>query len=224
MITIYHLIVKQPQLFFPVRSLFVPHIANSLNKLGVTATAGLDLRLLSVEILQVIFQWEEQATQARRAQDTGEIPKDDSTWLTPLNFRENMVSYLVRLTTGTSDQPSRNTLLPKAFSLLQRIVGPSGWIDVTVGLRFFLRALEQVSYILAPTLPDSSVHRTTFQVTIQTISPLLSQQPKCCKSSLLSSLTRGTWQMAPFYKNLSVKASCRMITVCTKHCNRYLIS
>lgn len=155
MITIYHLIVKQPQLFFPVRSLFVPHIANSLNKLGVTATSGLDLRLLSVEILQVIFQWEEQATQTRKVQDTGDTPKDDSIWLTPLNFRENMVSYLVRLTTGTSDQPSRITLLPKAFSLLQRIVGPSGWTDVTVGLRFFLRSLEQVSYIFFPTLYHS---------------------------------------------------------------------
>jgi len=155
MITIYHLIVKLPHLFFPVRSLFVPHISNSLNKLGVTATAGLDLRLLSVEILQVIFQWEEQATQTRKVQDTGDTPKEDSIWLTPLNFRENMVSYLVRLTTGTSDQPSRITLLPKAFSLLQRIVGPCGWTDVTVGLRFFLRALEQVGYFLFPTLSHS---------------------------------------------------------------------
>jgi transformation/transcription domain-associated protein len=96
MVTIYHLIVKQPQLFFP---------ANSLNKLGA-ATAWLDLHLLSVEILQIIFQWEEQATEARKTQDPEETPKDDTTWLTPLNFRENMVSYLVRLTKGTSDQPS----------------------------------------------------------------------------------------------------------------------
>ncbi|KAF8974524.1 hypothetical protein BDZ97DRAFT_2053099 [Flammula alnicola] len=141
MITIYHLIVKQPQLFFPVRSLFVPHIANSLNKLGINGSAALDSRLLSVDILHVIFDWEEQAMQTTR-KPSDEQPHDDSAWLTPLGLRENMVSYLVRLSTVTHDQPARATLLPKALSLLQLIVGPNGWTDVTVGLRFFSRTLE----------------------------------------------------------------------------------
>lgn len=147
MITIYHLIVKQPDLFFPVRRYFVPHVANSLNKLSVTGSGGLDLRLLSVEILQVIFNWEEQASLASREQKSSDHLNVDS-WLTPLNLRENMVSHLVRLTTGTQDQSSRVSLLPKAFALLQRIVGPNGWTDVTVGLRFFSRALEQASTVL----------------------------------------------------------------------------
>ena len=148
MITIYHLIVKQPDLFFPVRRYFVPHVANSLNKLSVTGSGGLDLRLLSVEILQVIFNWEEQASLASREPRSSDHPNADSTWLTPLNLRENMVSHLVRLTTGTQDQSSRVSLLPKAFALLQRIVGPNGWTDVTVGLRFFSRALEQASIVV----------------------------------------------------------------------------
>ncbi|KAJ3510077.1 hypothetical protein NLJ89_g4881 [Agrocybe chaxingu] len=144
MITIYHLIVKQSELFFSVRSLFVPHIANSLNKLGMTPSASLESRLLSIDILQVIFNWEEQATQAvKLGHAKPEQGGDDSPWLTPLSLRENMVSYLVRLTTGTHDQASRTTLLPRALSLLQSIVGPNGWTDVTVGLRFFSRALEQ---------------------------------------------------------------------------------
>ncbi len=151
MMTIYHLIVKQPRLFFPVRSLFVPHIANSLNKLGMTASAGLESRLLSIDILQIIFDWEEQAAESLREIQVANEQNDDSRWLTPLNLRENMVSYLVRLTTGTHDQPSRVALLPKSFSLLHRIVGPNGWADVTVGLRFFSRALEQVGhYLISP--------------------------------------------------------------------------
>jgi transformation/transcription domain-associated protein len=145
MVTIYHLIVKQPQLFFPVRSLFVPHIANSLNKLGMTPSSSLDSRLLSIDILQVIFDWEEQATQTvKRNSPLAQRPQDDSTWLTPLGLRENMVSYLVRLSTVTHDQQAKNNLLPRALSLLQLIVGPNGWTDVTVGLRFFSRALEVI--------------------------------------------------------------------------------
>ena len=142
MLTIYHLIVKQPQLFFPVRSLFIPHIANSLNKLGMTASSNLESRLLSIDILQVIFTWEERATHASVTTPV----TDDSTYLTPLALRENMVSYLVRLTTIPYDQLARSSFLPKALTLLQLIVGPNGWTDVTVGLRFFARTLEQASF------------------------------------------------------------------------------
>lgn len=143
MITIYHLIVRQPQLFFPVRSMFVPHIANSLTKLGLTPSSGLDSRLLSVDILQVIFGWEEQAAQlVKQGQPPDLSQPGDPLWLTPLNLRENMVSYLVRLSTVVLDPAARMILLPKALSLLQSIVGPNGWADVTVGLRFFSRSLE----------------------------------------------------------------------------------
>jgi len=122
-----------------------------LNKLGMTASAGLESRLLSIDILQIIFEWEEQAAESSKEIQVANEQNDDSRWLTPLNLRENMVSYLVRLTTGTHDQPSRVALLPKSFSLLHRIVGPNGWADVTVGLRFFSRALELVGhYLISP--------------------------------------------------------------------------
>ncbi|KAF9057606.1 hypothetical protein BJ165DRAFT_1520972 [Panaeolus papilionaceus] len=142
MITIYHLMVKQPHIFFPVRSLFVPHIANSLNKLGMAPSVNMESRLLSIEILQTIFKWEEQANQNLKKGSAQIHASDDSTWVTPLGLRENMVSYLVRLATVPHDQITRTTLVPKALALLQLIVGPNGWTDVTVGLRFFSRALE----------------------------------------------------------------------------------
>lgn len=146
MLTIYHLIAKQPELFFPVRSLFIPHIANSLNKLGMTASSNLESRMLSIDILQVLFTWEERATQAVKRDASATTPvADDSKYLTPLALRENMVSYLVRLTTIPYEPAARSSFLPKALALLQLIVGQNGWTDVTVGLRFFARTLEQVS-------------------------------------------------------------------------------
>ncbi|PFH52762.1 hypothetical protein AMATHDRAFT_1809 [Amanita thiersii Skay4041] len=137
-IAIYHLIVKQPQLFYPVRSLFIPHMTNALSKLGLANSSSTETRLLTLDILQVIFSWEEQAIQANAATEV------ESVWLTPLGFRENMVSYLVRLATIPHDQPVKALLVPRTLSLLQMMVGPKGWSDVTVGLRFFSRALEQV--------------------------------------------------------------------------------
>ena len=146
MLTIYHLIAKQPELFFPVRSLFIPHIANSLNKLGMTASSNMESRMLSIDILQVLFTWEERATQAvKQDASATTLVTDDSIYFTPLALRENMVSYLVRLTTIPYEPSARSSFLPKALALLQLIVGQNGWTDVTVGLRFFARTLEQVS-------------------------------------------------------------------------------
>ncbi|KAG6831589.1 hypothetical protein H0H92_009062 [Tricholoma furcatifolium] len=143
-ITIYSLIVKQPDLFYPVRSLFIPHMANSITKLGMSATATHESRLLSIDLLQVIFKWEEQATEAAQSMPSTVDPnKTDLVWLTPLSYRENMVSYLVRLSCGSHEPNARAILIPRALSLLQMLVGPKGWTDVTVGLRFFSRALEQ---------------------------------------------------------------------------------
>lgn len=151
-ITIYHLIVKQPDLFYPVRSLFIPHMANSITKLGMSTTATHESRLLSVDLLQVIFSWEEQATQATQSTASPtDQNRTDLLWLTPLGYRENMVSYLVRLCCIPHEPSARAVLIPRALPLLQRLVGPKGWTDVTVGLRFFSRALEQV-WVIDPFL------------------------------------------------------------------------
>ncbi|KAM6495848.1 hypothetical protein JOM56_008554 [Amanita muscaria] len=136
-IGIYHLIVKQPDLFYPVRSLFIPHMTNTLTKIGMSNSSSTETRLLTIDMLQMIFSWEEQAMESRAACKNGEA---ESVWLTPLAFRENMVSYLVRLATLHHEQAPK--IVPRALSLLQLIVGPKGWTDVTVGLRFFSRALE----------------------------------------------------------------------------------
>jgi transformation/transcription domain-associated protein len=149
LIAIYQLIVKQPQLFYPVRSLFIPHMANSLNKLGMSSTSTFESRMLSIDTLQVIFTWEEQATRSLRLASTTESANPEGVWLTPLPFRENMVSYLVRLATTHHEQSTRGAVLPRALSLLQTLVGPNGWTDVTVGLRYFSRLLENVSWPFA---------------------------------------------------------------------------
>jgi len=138
MIAIYHLIIKQPQLFYPVRSLFVPHMANSLTKLGMSGSSTPEMRSLSIEILQVIFDWEVKTSRG---------DQNETTWVTPIALRENMISYLVRLATFPHENAAKTALVPRALSLLQSMVGPNGWTEVTVGLRYFSRSLEQARQI-----------------------------------------------------------------------------
>ena len=139
-IMIYQLLVRQPHLFYPVRALFIPHMVNSLNKLGLSGTASGESRILSIDISQVIFDWE-QNPKSTETQSTA-IP-----WTTPLSFRESIVSFLVRLATATLEPQVKTILVPRALTLLQQMVASSGWSDVTVKLNYFSRALEQVDFL-----------------------------------------------------------------------------
>ncbi|KAH9951586.1 hypothetical protein B0H21DRAFT_818036 [Amylocystis lapponica] len=145
---IYQLIVRQASLFYPVRALFIPHIVNYLSKLGLSSSCSSESRILSVDILQVIFDWEQKAAAARADDASSMSPPSEATttanaWVTPLAFRESMVSYLVRLATFPLDAPSKALIVPRALSLLRSLMGPGGWVDVTVKLNYFSRALEQ---------------------------------------------------------------------------------
>ncbi|THH10763.1 hypothetical protein EW146_g8270 [Bondarzewia mesenterica] len=141
MITVYQLIVRQSQLFYPVRALFIPHMVNSLPKLGLQGSASGESRLLTVDMMQTIVDWERRATEELSTSTSSGA--NVQVWITPLGFRESVVSYLVRLATSAHDVQSRNSLVPRALTLLRTIVGPDGWNDVTVKLNYFSRALEQ---------------------------------------------------------------------------------
>ena len=136
---IYGLMCRHSSLFYPVRSLFIPHIVNYVAKLGLQPTSSLESRILSIDILQVVFEWDKKA--AGIDGPDGVIPEDVK-WSTPLPFRESIVSYLMRLATTLVDAQSRAVVTPRALNLLRSLVGTSGWTDVTVKLHYFARALQ----------------------------------------------------------------------------------
>lgn len=145
-IMIYQLLVRQPHLFYPVRALFIPHMVNSLTKLGLSGTASTESRILSIDISQVIFDWEQKSRDSDPPSTSSRLP----IWVTPLAFRETIVSFLVRLATTTSETSVKAVFPPRALALLQQMVASSGWNDVTVKLNYFSRALEQVCSFKCP--------------------------------------------------------------------------
>ncbi|THH28945.1 hypothetical protein EUX98_g5232 [Antrodiella citrinella] len=157
---LYQLIIRQPALFYPVRALFIPHIVNHLSKLGIQSSASHDSRLLTVDILQVVFDWEQKGLSEVQSGSGAIVEAGSTQWRTPLAFRESMLSYLVRLATMTQDPQGRNLVIPRALGLLRSIVGHAGWTDVTVKLHFFSRALQQVRtqcFVSLESLTDSVV-------------------------------------------------------------------
>jgi transformation/transcription domain-associated protein len=113
-------------------------MVNSLLRLGLQVASSSDTRFLTIDMLQVMFDWEQTTLTENSTKD----PSAKS-WVTPVGFRENMVSFLVRLcTTFDASNKTSATVIPRALSLLQQMVGANGWRDVTVGLRFFSKVLE----------------------------------------------------------------------------------
>ncbi|KAK7060621.1 transcription-associated protein 1 [Paramarasmius palmivorus] len=163
-LTIYYLMVKLPDLFYPVRKLFITYIVNSLHKLGLMASCTLDSRMVSIDLLQVIFNWEQQALAEAKEKQGDDTAGSDSPWLTPLGYRENMVSYLVRLTTVSFEGPGRAVVMSRALPLLQKMIGPNGWTDVAFGLRYFSKALEQNEFATEPLLHHAVASAKVLQI------------------------------------------------------------
>jgi transformation/transcription domain-associated protein len=155
LIVIYQLVVRHPTLFYSCRELFVPHMVSSLSKLGLQPSSTWETRTLSLDLLDLIMAWERQAKQASMSETATPAlrPEDPhhaervhaSPWALPLNHRETIVSYLVRLVVTSNEPAHKAGLIMRALDQLQALIGPNGWSEVTVKLNFFIRALEQVS-------------------------------------------------------------------------------
>lgn len=77
LVTVCELLVHHPDLFYDYRELYVPHIANSLGKLAFAQAATPELKKLTVDIVELIFNWEKRRMAARdETMDMDEGPKE----------------------------------------------------------------------------------------------------------------------------------------------------
>ncbi|KAL5487751.1 TRA1 [Sanghuangporus weigelae] len=135
-IMIYQLIARQPDLFYPFRSLFIPHIINSLQRLGFQMNTNNEGRILALDILEVIYKWE------KKAVDLG----DESGWVTPLVFREGVISYLTRAACGPQDIVTRTTVVSRALALMKDLLRLPAWASVNFKLDYFRKSLCEVEF------------------------------------------------------------------------------
>lgn len=55
---ILQLVVKHYKVYYPVRHDLIQHMVSSIQRLGFSATSGMDHRKLAVELIEVIIKWE----------------------------------------------------------------------------------------------------------------------------------------------------------------------
>jgi transformation/transcription domain-associated protein len=146
--SIYSFIVRHADVFYPVRSSFAPHMVYSINRLGFFGTQNPDARLLILDIIEVLFNWEKRTMEVIESSDSMQVDggnsSDHEPWMMSVTSRENVVSYLVRLAgtfIGDSTGP-RIHFAPKALALTKQVLGAGGWTNVTVKPAYYSRPLE----------------------------------------------------------------------------------
>jgi transformation/transcription domain-associated protein len=174
LVTVCELLVNHPDIFYPYRELYVPHVANSLNKLAFVQAASPELKKLSVDIVELIFKWEKRRMTARdeamevdeggkrvREKDEAEpspikrqridragtaiSASSGGGWAAPSQVRETMTAHLLRLVSSSPEPVARGGLTKRALDLFKEILGPKGLPNVHVKLGYFNRTMTQVS-------------------------------------------------------------------------------
>jgi transformation/transcription domain-associated protein len=172
LVTVCELLVNHPDLFYDYRELYVPHIANSLNKLAFLQNATPELKKLSVDAVELIYRWErrrvasvesmdidtntgkkrgsdgnEHGTKRQRIDGAGTAISASSGggWGIPAQVRESLSAHLLRLVSSSNEPVSKGGLTTRALQLFKEILGPKGFHNVNVKLAFFQKTMTQVS-------------------------------------------------------------------------------
>ena len=78
LVNIYQLIVRHPDLFFPARDQFFPHMVASLAKLTLNSAITADTRVLTLDVIEVILKWEKKRVELAK-QDESKMDVDNET-------------------------------------------------------------------------------------------------------------------------------------------------
>ena len=65
LVTVCELLVSHPDLFYDYRELYVPHVANALQKLGFVQASTPEMKRLTVDVAELIFRWEKRRLAAK---------------------------------------------------------------------------------------------------------------------------------------------------------------
>ena len=150
MIIIYQLIIRHADLFYPHRALFIPHIINSLHKLGPGLNPNAEGLIISLDILDVMRKWEDKMRQIKEGTLMDEDGPSDETpeWVTPLHFREAVISFLTRASCTIPDPNTRSAGVGRALTLMRNFLRLPAWSDVNFKLDYFRKVLCEVRQLI----------------------------------------------------------------------------
>ncbi|KAK4050349.1 transcription-associated protein 1 [Microbotryomycetes sp. JL221] len=176
LVNIYQLIVRHPDLFYPTRELFVPHMVASLTKLTLGTNVNSDSRILTLDVIELILKWERKRVELTKKDDdqakmdvdesaSGDVERSPKRAKTD-RASSNAPSNSTTVATGgyTSNYFVPSGLRDQVINNLLRFIANSQ--EALVRSNLVARALTLLKELIGPTLwSDVHVKLAFFQRT-----------------------------------------------------------
>jgi len=163
LVIIYQLLIRHSELFYTSRKHFIPHIIMSLIKLGLTPNTAYEIRQLTVELIELIINWEKkfiEETKQNLNNDDSNTENQGNTINTissnnnnnkdqinnekkivsiiDQNSQEMMVTYLIKLLAILNPMiDNKNILAPRIVPLIKEL------LDLFPDVNIKISALEK---------------------------------------------------------------------------------
>ncbi|KAJ3319442.1 hypothetical protein HDV06_006328 [Boothiomyces sp. JEL0866] len=138
LVSVYQLIIRNSDSFFPCREHVMPQIVSSLARLGLSGNSTAETRLLSVDLASLIVKWERQA-QVIPSEDEMAVDQPEGS-KTGSNVQELIIAFLIRFCLALTDPQNSKPLFPKALENLESCL--QIWPDALVALNQLEKAVQ----------------------------------------------------------------------------------
>lgn len=138
MYIVYKFIVDHEELFFNSRELFLPNTINAIGKLTISPTSTAEIKLLAIELCELIIKWEKRANMNRDTLLNSELSSD---YRLPDNQKEAFVTFLVRHICISYPRGSSTLLGKRSLCVFYDCMNPDIWKVPELPLNIFERFL-----------------------------------------------------------------------------------
>src|SRR5271170_7926827 len=105
LVNVFQFLVRQSDLYYEHRELYMPQFINSLPRLAFVQNANHETKALAIDLIDTIYKWERrriqdmQSEKAEEVEDTprsAKTPGEKESYTTPLQLREGTITFLIR--------------------------------------------------------------------------------------------------------------------------------
>ena len=181
LVNVFQFLVRQSDLFYDHRELYMPQFINSLPRLAFVQNANHETKALAIDMVETIYKWEKRRLQEMQAENgpaiddtpkSAKTPGEKESYTTPLMLREATITFLIRFTCLTPDASTKQ-LIPlskRTVDLVRDLMAEDFWPEVNVKLTFFERNLVMIE--------PTDAHAGSFVPALEVLSAILQNQKR----------------------------------------------
>ncbi|KAL5037675.1 transcription-associated protein 1 [Batrachochytrium dendrobatidis] len=136
LLSLYQLLIRNADQFYLTREHFLPQIVSSLAKLGLSGSATMETRTLTLDLGDLIIVWEKRELEEANANGNADAHDEGMDWTSAqdshdvsspataltLDYKEMIVSYLLRFVLSLSEPQTSKPLIQRAIDLFKTLI------------------------------------------------------------------------------------------------------